>query len=244
MAGGEFKILKTKNLTKSFGGLIAVNSVNLEIKENEVFALIGPNGAGKTTFVNTVVGVYEANEGKIFLRSEDITSLSSVDVTHEGIARTFQSVRYFPDLSVIKNVMIGAIFGNKKRLSNSEAEEKALEMLDLANFKDSPKKPASDFNSVQLKKVELARALATDCKVLMLDEIAAGLTPKEIEELIVTLKEIKNKKGITLFVIEHLMKFIMGIADRIGVLDFGELIAVGSPSEISNNEKVKEAYLG
>ncbi len=206
--------------------------------------MIGPNGAGKSTFVNTVSGVYEPTKGRVYFQGQDITSKKSTQNCHQGLTRTFQHTRSFPKYSVLKNVMIGAIFGRGKRISNSEARDLALEALDFVEFKLSYNQPASSLNTVQLKRVELARCLATGCEMLFLDEIAAGLTTGELNNYIKMIKKIREEKQITLLVIEHLMKFIMGVSDRIAVLNFGDLIAVGTPEEISNNPKVKEAYLG
>ncbi len=235
-------MLKTKNLVKQFGGLIAVNNVSIEINKGEIFGLIGPNGAGKSTFINTITGVYQPNGGNIYFKDEDISGLSPEDVCHKGMARTFQTVRSFHKMTVLENVMIGAIFGDEK-ISTSKARDRALETLDFVDFSLSPDTLANNLNTTQLKRVEMARILSTNCDLLLMDEVAAGLTPGELPDFIDLIRKIRDS-GVTIMVIEHLMKLIMEVCDRIAVLNFGELIGMGNPKEISNNEKVIDAYLG
>jgi branched-chain amino acid transport system ATP-binding protein len=235
-------MLKTENLVKQFGGLIAVNNVTLEIEKGEIFGLIGPNGAGKSTFINTITGVYQPNGGRVFLKDKDISNLSPEEVCHRGMARTFQTVRSFHKMTVLENVMVGAIFGGE-RISTTKAREKAMEMLDFVEFNLSLDTLANNLNTTQLKRVELARILATNCDLLLMDEVAAGLTPGELPDFIDLIRKIRNS-GITIMVIEHLMKLIMGVCDRIAVLNFGELIGLDTPQEISRNKKVIDAYLG
>lgn len=234
-------ILETKSVCKRFGGLQAVKNVSLSVEEGQIFGLIGPNGAGKTTFLNTIAGVYKPESGRVIFKGNEITGFSSDKICHAGIARTFQIVHSFPQLSVRQNVMVGAIFGNRKSAKNPE--EKADEMLDFVEFPMSHDTLAQELNTIQLKRLELARALATDCDLILLDEVAAGLTPAELDDLSVLIRKIRDK-GITIIMVEHLMKLIMGVCERIAVLYYGEKIAEGTPHEISNDEKVAEAYLG
>lgn len=234
-------ILETKGVCKRFGGLQAVKDVTLQVNKGEVFGLIGPNGAGKTTFLNSIAGVYRPENGKVIFNGQDITGLSADKICHKGMARTFQIVHSFPQLSVLENVMVGSVFGKRKHGEKPAA--KAAEMLDLVEFPLPYDKPAGNLNTIQLKRLELARALATNCELLLLDEVAAGLTPAEIVELTGLIRKIKAK-GITIIMVEHLMKLIMDVCDRIAVLYFGEKIAEGTPQEIIQNEKVAEAYLG
>jgi len=235
-------MLKTENLVKQFGGLIAVNNVSLEIEREEIFGLIGPNGAGKSTFINTITGVYQPNGGTVYLKDDNISNLSPEEICHRGMARTFQTVHSFHKMTVLENVMVGAIFGGEK-ISTLKAREKALEMLDFVEFNLSSDTLANNLNTTQLKRVELARILATNCDLLLMDEVAAGLTPGELPDFIDLIRKIRNS-GITIMVIEHLMKLIMEVCDRIAVLNFGELIGLGTPEEISKNKKVIDAYLG
>lgn len=234
-------LLETKNVTKRFGGLVAVNDVSLNVEEGLIFGLIGPNGAGKTTLLNSISGVYKPEEGKVFFNGQDITPLSADKICHCGIARTFQIVNSFPQMTVLENVMVGAIFGGRKGREKPEAV--AEKMLDFVEFPLSYDKLAQDLNTIQLKQLELARALATDCDLLLLDEVAAGLTPAELDELSKLIFRIRDS-GITIIMVEHLMKLIMGVCDRIAVLSFGRKIAEGTPQEITENEEVIEAYLG
>jgi branched-chain amino acid transport system ATP-binding protein len=241
MEEGGIVILETKGLCKRFGGLKAVNNVSLNVDEGQIYGLIGPNGAGKTTFLNTIAGVYRADGGNATFKGKDITNFSSDKITHAGMARTFQIVHSFADLSALQNVMVGAIFGNKK--SKENPEKIANDMLDFVEFPSKHEILAKELNTVQLKRLELARALSTGCDLLLLDELAAGLTPAELDDLSVLIKKIRDK-GVTIIMVEHLMKLIMGVCDRIAVLYFGEKIAEGTPEEITHNEKVLEAYLG
>lgn len=234
-------LLETKNVTKRFGGLIAVNDVSLNVEQGLIFGLIGPNGAGKTTLLNSISGVYKPEEGKVFFKGQDITPFSADRICHCGIARTFQIVHSFPQMTVLENVMVGAIFGGRK--DREKPETVAKEMLDFVGFPLSYDKLAQDLNTIQLKQLELARALATDCELLLLDEVAAGLTPAELDELSKLIFRIRDS-GITIIMVEHLMKLIMGVCDRIAVLSFGRKIAEGTPQEITENEEVIEAYLG
>lgn len=234
-------VLETQGVSKRFGGLQAVKSVSLQVEQGTIFGLIGPNGAGKTTLLNSIAGVYKPEEGKVFFKGRDITGNSADKICHAGMARTFQIVHSFPQMTVLENAMVGAIFGGKK--NGLPPEKKAAEMLDIVEFPLDYNILAQNLNTIQLKRLEMARALATGCDLLLLDEVAAGLTPAELDDMSSLIKRIRDR-GITIIMVEHLMKLIMGVCDRIAVLNFGEKIAEGPPKEIVNNEKVAEAYLG
>lgn len=233
-------LLKTEGVEKRFGGLVAVNDVSITVNEGEIFGLIGPNGAGKTTFLNCISGFYKPEKGKIIFDNQDITGLSPTQLCHKGIARTFQIVRSFPKLSALDNVKVAVIFGGKQHQS---PEKRAEELMDFVSFPVSKNIIAENLNTMQLKRLELARALATNSKLLLLDEVAAGLTPSELPDFIELIKRIRDS-GVTIICIEHVMKFIMEVCDRIAVLNFGAKIAEGTVEEISKNPKVMEAYLG
>lgn len=234
-------ILETKSVCKRFGGLRAVNDVSLQVEEGQIYGLIGPNGAGKTTFLNCIAGNYRPESGQIFFRGKEITGLRPDKICREGIARTYQIVRFFPKMTVLENVLVGAVFGTKAGVLSPE--KKAAEILDFVEFPAAHHILAENLNTVQLKQLELARALATDCKLLLLDEVAAGLTPGELNNITTLIRKIRDN-GTTIVIVEHLMKLIMSICDRIFVLNFGEKLNEGVPQEIIQCEKVAKAYLG
>jgi branched-chain amino acid transport system ATP-binding protein len=233
-------LLETKNVVKRFGGLYAVKNVSMQVKKGEIFGIIGPNGAGKTTLLNSISGVYKPEEGQVLFKGEDITSQKAHVLCKKGIARTFQIVRSFPRMTVLENVMVGSVFGNTKHVDDVK---RAVELLDFVGFPLPIDTLAGNLNTVQLKYLELARALATNGELLLLDEVAAGLTPGELVEFIELIKRIRDT-GVTVITIEHVMKFIMNICDEIIVLNYGEKIAEGKPDEIVTNKLVLEAYLG
>ena len=232
-------LLSIENCTKRFSGLTALNNVSLEICDNDIFGLIGPNGAGKTTLFNVITGTYIPNEGKIKFRGKDITRLPPELVCRKGISRTFQVPKPFVELTVLQNVMVGTTLRN----STKQGRKKALEIIESVGLAEKRDFFAGDLTVPELRKLELAKALATDPKVIFLDEVMAGLRPGEIKEALAMLKAI-NTQGITLIVIEHILEAVMTICNRILVLNYGEKIAEGSPEQIANDPAVITAYLG
>lgn len=233
-------ILETQGVSKRFGGLKAVNDVSIQVQEGQIYGLIGPNGAGKSTFLNCISGTYPPTEGKVIFKSKNITGLKPHRICHEGMARTYQIVRSFPQMTVLDNVIVGATFGGKQKGDPSKI---AADCLDFVEFPLTHDILARNLNTMQLKRLELARALATGCDLLLLDEMAAGLTPGELVDISALIKTIRNS-GKTIIIVEHLMKLIMDVCDYITVLYFGEKLADGAPKEITENEKVIKAYLG
>jgi branched-chain amino acid transport system ATP-binding protein len=237
-------LLEVRQLTKRFGGLAAVAGVDLTIRKGEILGVIGPNGAGKTTFVNCITGLDKPTSGTILFRGSDITKTPSYAIGRLGIARTFQVVKPLKQLSVRDNVAIGAMFGARgKERTAAQARERAEEVLTRVGLVHRIAHTAADLTIQDLKRLELAKALAMDPELLLLDEVMAGLTPTEIESAMELLRQI-NRDGVTLFVIEHVMKAIMGISDRLVVLHYGKKIAEGKPQEIVESPEVIEAYLG
>lgn len=236
------KIFETEHVVKNFGGLTAVDHVSLNVEEGEIFGLIGPNGAGKTTFLNCIAGVYKPTSGVVKFLGQDVTGSRADVMCRKGISRTFQISRPFPRLTALENVKVGAIFGAFHDHS-IPAEKRAEEALDFVKFPLAKDTLADHLNAVQLKRLDLARAFACAPKLLLLDELAAGLTTGELEEIMDLIKKIRDR-GITIIIVEHLMKVIRGICERIAVLDYGKKIAEGSTDEVMNNPLVIEAYLG
>jgi len=234
------QILKTSKLTKRFGNLIAVNQVDLEIKKEEIIGLIGPNGAGKTTFFNLITGLETPDEGQVTFKGTNITTMSPHAICKLGMSRTFQVTKSFTEMSVEEAIRVGAY----NRRGEEEVQNKvdwAIEFFELEDIRDYK---CSDLGLSSLRKVEVARAAATEPELLLLDEVGAGLTTTELLKLMSELKRLNEETKITLCVVEHVMQMVMGLCERIFVLDAGELIAKGIPSEISNNQRVIEAYLG
>jgi branched-chain amino acid transport system ATP-binding protein len=234
------KLLEIDRLTKDFGGLRAVDRLNISIQDGMILGLIGPNGAGKSTAFNCISGLYSATSGQVIYKDDDITNLKSYDVCRKGIARTFQLSKPFPNKSVFKNVMVGGFLWSKDR---NRAEAKALEVLEFVNLIDKRDVLGKSLTVADRKRLELARALATDPALLLLDEVMAGLRPAEVEEVITIIRKI-NERGITIFLIEHIMQAIMSLSDLIVVIHYGKKIAEGKPEEIASDEKVIKAYLG
>jgi branched-chain amino acid transport system ATP-binding protein len=236
-------MLEVAGLTKSFGGLVAVDEVEFSIESGELVGLIGPNGAGKTTLFNTVTGVLNADAGSVTFQDQDITGAKPSTISEHGIARTFQIVRTFDESTVMENVLTGAAFGSGQR-SIDESREVARESISFVGLEDKADMETNQLTIADRKHVELARALACEPDLLMLDELGSGLTPQEIDELCATIEQIRSELEISVFWIEHIMEAIMDTTDRILVLNEGALIADGTPSEIQEDERVSRAYLG
>lgn len=233
-------ILSAKKITKKFGGMIAVNSVDLEIYPKEIVGLIGPNGAGKTTFFNSITGFYKCDGGKVIFDGKDITSKTTFQNCKEGMARTFQIVQPFGEMTSLENVMVGAF---NRTNSYDVAIEKAKKWIEFVGMEEKMDDRLATLNIGDQRKLEMARALATEPKLLLLDEVMAGLTPAEIDGVIDLVKKIRES-GTTVLMIEHIMKALMQLSDRVVVLEHGEKIAEGTPEEIANNDRVIESYLG
>ncbi|HFR3775144.1 ABC transporter ATP-binding protein [Streptococcus sp. A34] len=249
-------LLEVKNLTKNFGGLTAVGDVTMELHEGELVGLIGPNGAGKTTLFNLLTGVYEPSEGTISLAGTVLNGKAPSKIASLGLGRTFQNIRLFKNMTVLENVLIGlgnhgkaevlasflrlpAFYKNEEELKN-----KAIELLKIFDLDGDADTLAKNLPYGQQRRLEIVRALATDPKILFLDEPAAGMNPQETAELTQLIRKIKEEFGITIILIEHDMSLVMEVTERIYVLEYGRLIAHGTPEEIRNNKRVIEAYLG
>ena len=249
-------LLEVKSLGISFGGLRAVDDFNLKIEKGQLYGLIGPNGAGKTTVFNMLTGVYKPTDGSIFLDGENITGKKTIDINKHGIARTFQNIRLFHQQSVIDNVKIGlhnehtysTLSGILRLPSYRKTEkimnEKAMELLEVFDLQDEADILASNLPYGKQRKLEIARALATDPKLLLLDEPAAGMNPNETKELMETIRFVRDKFDMTVLLIEHDMKLVSGICEELTVLNFGQVLAQGKTSDVLNNPKVIKAYLG
>jgi branched-chain amino acid transport system ATP-binding protein len=237
------RILEGRGVTKYFGGLAAVANVDFHVDRGEIVGLIGPNGAGKTTLFNLISAAIAPRAGIIRFKGEQINGLKPNQVCRKGIARTFQSVAVFANISVLNNVALGSLFGSSAAVSSTAAVQEAMQMLEFVGLAEDASRPAGDITLASQKRVEVARALATRPELLLLDELIAGLNPTETAE-VMELVTATRDKGITIVMIEHVMKAIMSICDRIMVLHHGEKIAEGRPEEIAESKKVVEVYLG
>jgi branched-chain amino acid transport system ATP-binding protein len=233
-------ILHIKNVSKRFGGLVAINNFSVDIEKGEIVGLIGPNGAGKTTIFNVITGVYPNDGGEIFFKENCINGIRPCDACSIGIGRTFQVAKPFAGKSVLYNVMVGSFCRTNDR---REAAKKASEVLDFLGLLSKRDQLAKSLTIADRKRLEVARALATDPELLLLDEVMAGLNPKETEEAILLVRDIAHR-GTTILIIEHVMQVIMSLSHRIAVLHHGEKIAEGPPGQIAHDEKVIKAYLG
>ena len=251
-------VLKTENLGISFGGLKAVQDLNLEIKKGQIYGLVGPNGAGKTTVFNMITGVYKPTTGKFWLDGENLTGKSQEIINHKGIARTFQNIRLFNNMSVIRNVMVGlhnqpefkcGVFSSIFRLPAHFKTERAMrarakEILRIVGLEEERNNLSYNLPYGKQRKLEIARALATNPKLLCLDEPAAGMNPHETEDLMNIVRRIRDEYDITILLIEHDMKFVSGLCDEITVLNFGTVLAQGTPEVALNDPEVVKAYIG
>lgn len=231
-------ILEVQNLTRSFGSLVAVNNVSIGIEEGKITGLIGPNGAGKTTLFNLITGGLRSNSGKVFFQGEDITNLRPYQVARRGIGRTWQIIRTFNDMTVMENLMTAA------HLKEGKATERALELLELVGLVDEKDSYAGELSIGQQKLLALIRILMFDAKLMLLDEVVAGVNPTERLVVLDLIHGLCDQKGKTFFIVEHEMDVIMGHCDRVICLNFGEKIAEGTCEEIQNNEKVIQTYFG
>jgi branched-chain amino acid transport system ATP-binding protein len=234
------KILEVKNMVKDFGGLRAVDTLNLSIEKDQILGLIGPNGAGKSTAFNCIAGVFPPSGGEIYFAGARINGQKPWNLCKRGLARTFQIVKPFSSKTVLYNVMVGSFATTDKA---AVAEEKDITVLKSLNFDDKKDLLAGNLTIADRKRLEIARALATEPKLLLLDEVMAGLRPAEVDEMVQIIKSLRDR-GVTIFVIEHIMRAIMALSDRIVVIHFGKKIAEGVPEEVASNENVIKAYLG
>lgn len=236
-------LLSLDNVSKSFGGLMAVKRLSLGVEEGEVLGLIGPNGSGKTTAFNLITGFLQPDSGRITLRGSDITGFKPPRIGASGIARTFQLVKPFPHLTALQNVMVGRLYGCSPAKTQSQAREECVGILDFVGLVGKHDALAKNLTIVERKRLELARALAARPHLLLLDELMAGLSPTETDGAMELIRAIR-KSGVTVIMVEHIIKAVLGLCDRVVVLNAGEKIAEGTAQEIVTNEKVKEAYLG
>jgi branched-chain amino acid transport system ATP-binding protein len=235
-------LIELNGVTKRFGGLVAVNNVTFDVQAGEIFGLIGPNGAGKSTLLSCLAGDLRPNAGTVRFDGRDTTGLPADRMCRLGLGRTFQIPRPFPSLSVFDNVLVAASFGDP-HIHRDQVVQRALDMLQYVEFPRPVTTIASQLNAAQLKRLDLARALASHPKLLLLDELAAGLTPSELASMATLLRRIRGD-GVTILMVEHVMRLILELCDRLSVLQYGELIAHGDAATVASDERVREAYLG
>lgn len=249
-------LLEATGVTKRFGGLQAVSRMDFVLDQGQIVSIIGPNGAGKTTFFNTLTGIYRPEEGKILFDGHAVVGLRSDQITSLGVARTFQNIRLFGSMTVIENIMVGMfprlrqntldtlMRTRRFRREEQSAHNRAIELMDYVGLTGLGDELARNLPYGRQRRVEIARALASDPKLLLLDEPTAGMNPHETDEAVALFRGLRDELGITILLIEHSMRVVMDISERISVMDYGQKIAEGSPAEISNNPRVVEAYLG
>jgi branched-chain amino acid transport system ATP-binding protein len=237
-------LLRCTEVSKRFGGLQALKKVDFTVNKNEIAGLVGPNGSGKSTLLNLISGVYKPDSGKILFLDEEISKLPPYAICSKGITKTSQTVQSFPDMTATENVLSGLLFVNKKNTNKTEAVPRAKELLEFVGLSQEKfDLPAKNLNVVELRRIQLAKALATSPKLLLLDEMLTGLTPRECDEAI-KLVHLIRKQGVTVLIVEHVMKVIMGLCDRVTVLHHGEKIFEGTPKEVVADEHVVKVYLG
>jgi len=249
-------ILETRGVTKRFGGLSAVDNVTIQVPEGSIYAIIGPNGAGKTTLYNCITGFYPSDEGDMLFQGESLVGLSPDRITKKGISRTYQNIRLFPAMTALENILVGAhprlksnwldaiLHTPRQRAEEQEALKKAQDLLNFVGLKGEGDLLARNLPYGAQRRLEMARALANDPKIILLDEPTAGMNPNESVVMMRFIESLRDDLGITILLIEHDMKVVMGISEFIYVLDFGQLIAKGTPGEIQKNPQVIESYLG
>jgi branched-chain amino acid transport system ATP-binding protein len=249
-------ILETHGVTKRFGGLSAVDNVSIQVPEGSIYAIIGPNGAGKTTLYNCITGFYPSDEGEMLFQGESLVGLSPDRITRKGISRTYQNIRLFPAMTALENILVGAhprlkstwvdalVHTPRQRVEEEAALQRAQELLNFVGLKGKGDLLARNLPYGEQRRLEMARALANDPKIILLDEPTAGMNPNESATMMRFIESLRDDLGITILLIEHDMKVVMGISEFIYVLDFGQLIAKGTPGEIQKNPQVIESYLG